>query len=271
MDKRQSGEIDLLELVAGFFMALKRNLALSICLPLAGILIGAGISSQSRDIFESSILIETSLLTDRECEFLFQQLDKFGVMPGLSKEQDDQVVGFSFKVTRNDGPVLDGQNSYLLNRAVYLEVTAKVYDQAVLPALQKSLVDFINSSASVVNHRMERSKFYNDMIQRIDTEILAMDEVKKQISSKTQATYLNPSELFENSVKLYEKKTEYEIKRSEINSIHLLKGSDTMTINSRMGMVMAGAIGFAVGFVILCMLLFFQFFLSFYKRYETTH
>jgi len=271
MDKRQSGEIDLLELVAGFFMALKRNLALTIILPVAGIAIAVGISSQSRDVFESSLLIETSLLTDSECEFLFQQLDKFGVIPGLTKEQDDQVASFRFSVTRNDGPVLPEQNSFLLNRAVYLEVTAKVFDQDVLPALQKSLVDFINGSVSVVKHRTERSKFYNEMIQRIDTEILAMDEVKKQINSKTQATYLNPSELFENSVKLYEKRMEYEIKRSEINSIHLLKGFDSLTINAKMRLTIAAAIGFAVGFAVLCLLLFLKFFISFYKRYETTH
>jgi hypothetical protein len=271
MDKRQAGEIDLLELVAGFFMALKRNLVLSLLLPIAGILIALGISSQSRDVFESSLLIETSLLTDSECEFLFAQLDKFGVVPGLTKEQDDQVASFSFKVTRNDGPVLAEQNSYLLNRSVYIEVTAKVFNKDILPALEKSLVEFINTNASVVKHRIERGKFYNDMIRRIDTEIAAMDEIKKQISGKTQATYLNPSELFENSVKLYEKRTEYEIKRTEINSIHLLKGFDSLTINAKMSLVLAAVIGFSVGFSVLCFILFLQFFLTFFKRYETTH
>jgi hypothetical protein len=271
MDKRQAGEIDLLELIAGFFMALRRNLVLSIVMPLAGILTAIGISSTSKDVFESTLLIETSLLTDMECKFLFEQLDKFGVIPGLTKEQGDQVAGFSFRVTRNDGPILTEQNSYLLNRAVFLEVTAKVHDQSILPALQKSLVDFINGSAPVMRHRRDRTKFYNEMIQRIDREILAMDDIKKEISGKTQATYLNPSGLFENSVNLYEKRTEYEIKQSEITSIHLLKGFDSMTINAGMSSTIAAIIGFAIGFASLCLLLFFQFFFSFYKRYETTH
>lgn len=271
MEKVQSDEIDLLELVASFLAALKRNLLLTIILPLAGILIALAISYNSRDVFESSLLIETSLLTENECNFLFEQLDKFGVIPGLTKEQDDQVAGFKFKVTRHDGPVLSDVNMYQLNNRVYIEVTARVFDKTVFVPLEKALVKFIDGSASVVRNRNEREKFYSEMIKRIDEEIASMDKVKEVISTKTQATYLNPSELYANSVKLYEDKTAYSIRLQEIRSVHLIKGFDSLSINAQLSKMIIALIGFAVGFCVLLMLLFIQFFRRYYKSYETTH
>ena len=271
MDKREAAEIDLLQLIAAFFLQLKQNLLLTILLPVVGVGIALAISMRPRaDIFESSLLVETSLLTDNECKFLFEQLDKVGIIPGLSEEEDQKVAGFSFKVTRNEGPVLTDQNPYQLDRSVYLEVTARVLDKDVLPALQKAVVNFINSSQSVVRHRNERSRFYSEMIARINMELSSMDEVKKQVT-KTQATYLNPSELYASSVRLYEQKTEYEILAREIETIHLLKGFDSLTINAKTSLIQAILIGFGVGTGVLLLILFIRFFMSYFKQYEQKH
>lgn len=264
MEKNNSDEIDLLQLCASFFAALNRNMLLSISFPLAGVIVALAIAYNSQNRFESSLLIETSLLTENESKFLFDQLDKFGVIPGLTKEQDDQVAGFKFEVIKNEVPNFD-------ENTVYLQVTARVFNKDVFPLLQKALIKFINGSTAVVRHRREREKFYTEMITRIEQEIASMDEIKQQINSKIQATYLNPAELYANTVKLHEEKTKYELKLNEIKTVHLAKGFDSLTIDAQMPKVLVALIGFTAGFMLLCFVLFLKFFAKYYKLYETNH
>lgn len=271
MEKSQSDEIDLLELAASFFASLKRNIWITVLFPLSGILLALIFSWQSNDLLESSILVETSLLTEKECKFLFDQLDKAGVVPRLTAEQDRKVVSFKFEVSKNDGPIINGKNAFLSNKSVFLQVSVKVSDVSVFPALEKALVEFINESGFVTRHRSERQKFYSDMIKRIDQEIALMDEVKSQVNSSTQATSLNPSDLYANTIRLYEDKIEYEIKLKEIEVVHLVKGFDSLTVDAKMIKLVVASIGFVIGFIILCIVLFLKFFVRYYRLYETTH
>jgi hypothetical protein len=265
MAKSESEEVSLLELVAGFLAALKRNLLLSILLPLAGMLIALLVSYNSQDVFESSLLVETSLLSENESKFLFDQLNKIGTIPGISGDDGAKLSGFSYKV------YTAASDDELNEKSVYLEATARVSDRNVFPALQKALLNVINEYPPIARHRSEREKYYSELIARIDSEIQAMENVKKQISGNVQATYLNPSELYANSVKLYKDKLTYELRRNQIRSIHVIKSFDTLTVDARSGPLLAVVVGFSVGFAVLCLLLFIQYFVRYMTVYETTH
>jgi hypothetical protein len=268
MAKSEIEEINLMDILASFVAALKRNIRLVLLFPLLGIMGAIGIAYSSRDLFESALLVETSLLSDNECRFLFNQLTKAGNVPGMSSEERKQLAGFRFNVIKNDPEI----NDHSLNeKSLYLEVTARVYNQNVFPSLEKALVRFINESPSVVRNRIEREKFYHAMIKEIDSEIAAMALVKGEINSATQATYLNPSDLYSNTVDMYKEKIKFEIKLDQIKSVHLIKGFDTLTIDAKMNKVMVAIIGFAIGVLCLCLFLFLQFFLRYFTVYETTH
>jgi hypothetical protein len=269
MSTLETEEVNLLDILAAFYAALKRNYILTFLLPLLGVGIALFYVNRARDIFESSLLIETSLLSENESQFLFDQLDRVGVIPGLSQEEDNNVNGFGFKVIRGETTPTPIERGISLNeKTLYLQVTARVYDDAVFPALERSIVDFVDKSPSVQRHRAEREKFYGGMISTIEQEIAAMDQVKKEITTKIQATYLNPSELYSKTVELLKEKTLYEIKREEIKSVHLIKGFDTLAVTRKPKMWLAGLIGFAAGFAVLCLVLFIKFFARYFKLYQ---
>jgi len=276
MNKNTTEEIDFLELLASFYTAFKKNLLLGLGFPITGIIAALFFSYNSADLYESSILIETSLLSENECKFLFEQLDKFGVIPGLSKEQDHKIAGFKYEVIKNETPIPNGTISSdriltLNERSVYLQLTARVYDEKVYPALQKAIVNFVNTSYPVTRHRSERERFYTEVITRIEKELKAMDQVKQEITSKVQATYLNPAELYAQTVRLEKEKTEYEIKREEIRIVHLIKGFDSLTFNAKMNKILVGIIGFAIGFAAFLFVLFIKFFAKYFTKYQKTH
>jgi hypothetical protein len=267
MVRPESEEVNLLDVLAAFFAALKRNYILSIAVPLIGIAVAVVIASGSRDMYESSLLLETSLLSESESTFLLEELEKFGIIPGLSVEEDKQVKSLKFKVIKNES-----NPAYSLNeKSLYLQVTARVYKKEILPALEKAIIQFINTSAPVVRHRAERQKFYEGLIAKIEGEIRAMDEVKREINSKVQATYLDPSQLYAETITLYREKMTLEIKRDEIKQVHLIKGFDSLTIDRKPNLVLMAALGFIAGFVVLCFILFVQFFATYFKHYRSTH
>jgi hypothetical protein len=272
MAKIENDEVNLLDVLASFMAALKKNLALTILLPIIGVLIALGVSYNSRDLFESSLLIETSLLTENECTFLFNQLDKVGIVPGLTEEEDREVSGFRFAISKNnDNDATKSELSQLGEKSLYLEVTARVYNQKVYPSLEKAIVKFINESPSVVRHRNDREKFYGAMIKKINTEIQAMEEIKKNVDITKQATYMNPSELYYRSVSLFKEKIQYEIRQEEIKAVHLIKGFDSLTIDAKKSKMMVALTGFAIGVAVLFLVLFIKFFARYFTVYETTH
>lgn len=265
MAKTESEEVNLLDLIAGFLATLKRNLLLTILFPLAGMLVALAVSYNSRDLFESSLLVETSLLSENECQFLFDQLNKVGTIPGLTNEEEQKLSGFSFKVYKT------ATDDELNEKSIYIETTARVSDRNVFPVLQNALMNVINSYPPIARHRSEREKYYGDMITKIDLEIQAMENVKKQVAGDVQATYLNPSELYANTVQLYRDKLIYELRRNQIKSVHLVKGFDTLTVDARSGPLLAVIVGFIIGVAILCVVLFVQYLARYLTVYETTH
>jgi hypothetical protein len=267
MAKFDSEEVDLLDLLASFLAALKKNLIFTIGLPLIGMLIALAVSYKSRDLFESALLIETSLLSENECSFIFDQLNKVGTIPGLSDAERNQVAWFRFELlnTTSGKPAID-----LEEESLFMEVTARVYDQEVFPSLQEAVVRIINENPSVVRHRVERERFYGEMIRKIEREIGSMEKVKS-VSEDDVANYINPAEMYAGSVKLYKEKVLFEIRRDQIKSVQLIKGFDSLTIDAKQSKVLVAIIGFSIGFACLCLFLFIQFFVRYYTVYETTH
>jgi hypothetical protein len=266
MAKSESEEVNLLDLFASFLAALKKNLVLSILMPVIGLVIALVVSYKSRDQFESSMLIETSLLPENECEFLFEQLNKVGTIPGLTVEERKQLAGFKFAI-KNDAATTDNN---LNETSLYLEVTARVYNQDLFPPLEKAVLKVVNENSSVVRRRNERDKFYGQLIQEIDKEINSMEKIKQDVGNNI-AHYINPSELYATTVNLYKEKLQYEIRRDQIKTVHLIKGFDSLTIDAKQNKIVVAIVGFAIGFAALCAFLFIQFFVRYFTIYETTH
>lgn len=265
MANSASDEINLMDVLAGFLSTLKRNLWLSILLPVGGLITGLIISLTSRDHYESSMLIETSLLSENECRFLFDQLEKLGTVPGLTKEEKKGLGKFSFRSYAN------GSENELTEKSLFIEMEAQVTDKSLFPILQKSLISVINEYPAVIRRRSEREKFYNQMIAKLDEEIKSMQTVKDQVSGNVQATYLNPADLYAHSVGLQREKIQYELRRDQVKVVQLLKGFDSLSKDVKPRLLFSAIIGFVVGSALLCTVLFLQFLIGYLNAYEKTH
>jgi hypothetical protein len=258
-------EIDLIREFAKFCYFLKRNYLLTIFLPLLGAL--AAIAwFMPNEKTESSFFGETTLLTSEEVEFLFTQLEKTDSLPGLTREQRHKVSKIRFKVFEKDA----GAQTVILEKITFLEVNVSVSDRHVFPFLQESIIRFLTSSPSYLRRKAEREKFYNQMIERIDRELVELEEMKNKISSKDQTSTLDPSELYSTAVELYREKEQYQVKKADLNSFHVAKSFENYTIDRKPTPLLAGIVGFAFGFLVLIVVLAIKYFIQYFRNYEKT-
>ena len=264
MARTESDDIDLMELLANWFHILRKNLLLAIVVPLAGVIGGVIYHTSTSDVWESSIMMETSLMSVQEAEFLFDQLRNVKPLPGLTLDQQKKVRKLTFKVVPEHSQI-----SSLNEQSIYFKITARVVTKEMFPILEKALLDIVNAAPPVVRHRTERQLYYNEVIKRIETEIGAMEEVKSNVSGKTQATFLNPSQLYAQTVELFREKMSLEIRKKEIESVHLVKQFDTLSFEGKPSLPVLIILGFVLGVVMLSIAIFLRQFYEYVNR-ETT-
>ena len=248
--KMNSDEIDLMELLARVYRALKRNLLLVIILPVSGVIFTLSLAYNSGHKFSSSMMITTDLLSANEARFIFDELEKADSIPGLSVEEKKKLLGLSFDVEQ-------GEQSDK-TKQVYLKITAIVTDPTIFPSLEKTVVRYINSVDPVVRSRQNQELYYKQMIAKIDGEIAAMDQVKQK--TEAMASYVDPSELFAKTVELFKMRTESEIKLKSISTVQVTKGFGSLIKDAKLSKLVVAVAGLALGFFIAVLLLFIKFF-----------
>lgn len=251
MSNASSEEINLLELFARLFITIKKNILLVIGLPIvcAALLISYSLLSSSK---RSVMLISTTLLTENECKYLFKELSKDSRLPTLSQADQQKVLGLSMTVDS------ETESDNFNRKKQYITVTAEVTDTSALPMVEKAVVDWLNGTASAQRNRKQYEKYYTDMIKKIDAEIAGLDDVKKAVNPQAQANYLNPSDLYANSVLLFKDRTTYEILLEDTKSVNVARGFTTYT-KSKMSPVIAGSIGIVIGIILAFIGIFLKF------------
>ncbi len=252
MERNSSNDISLLEVAIASYETLRRNMMLTILLPLAGIAIGVVYHFVSSDRFQSSMLIETSLLTKQEGEFLLDQIDEVKQLPGLSEENLSKILRLKFDI-------LEGNVSLKQNyRTILIKATARVTDPHAFPKLQAAVINVIDSTDIIKLHRSERQIYYTSLIAKIDGELSAMENVKQQVSGNVQATYLNPALLYEQTVELFREKAELQMQLSEISSLRVVKEFESLLAYKKLSLPVTIILGFICGVAVLITVLFLK-------------
>jgi hypothetical protein len=256
--KTQSDEIDLMELLARVYRAIKHNLLIFTILPIAGMIFTISMAYNSDDKFSSSMMITTDLLSINEAKFIFDELEKADSIPGLSSEERENLFALNFDVEQ-------GEQQNDKAKTVNLKVTAIVKDPKTFPSLEKEIVQYLNSVDPVIRNRRDQQIYYKQMIEKIDSEIAFMDQIKKQTDSKSMASYVDPSDLYAKTVDLFKIRTESEIKLNNIQSVHVAKGFGSLIKDAKTPKLIVAIVGFVGGLVIATLLLFIKFFNDYNK------
>lgn len=263
IQKTASDEIDLMELLARGYRAIKRNFLIFIILPLAGLVLTLSLSYNSGRKYASSMMITTNLLSEQEAKFIFKELEKSGSIPGLSEEENDKLVWIRFDVERGNGIGINDLKLAATGQVVYLTITAEVTDPAVFHGLESKLIEYLNKVGPVVQNRANQVEYYREMIKKIDQEIAAMDQIKASADNRALASYVDPSDLFAKTVELFKERTDNEIRLKNMQTVQITKGFGSLIKDSKLPKSVVGLIGLIAGFMLAVGLLFVKHFNSY--------
>jgi hypothetical protein len=231
---------------------------------IGGTAIGAVLFYTSAKVYESRMIISSSILTDSYVKVMFENASKY-LKQGNSDVLAEQLhvspttaMGISTLEIENLSSVLS--NSPKENERFL--ITAEVYDLKILPELQKGLVTYLETN-DFVKVRVEQNRaLYKEMLKTVEKEIQDMEELKGKISSGDffQAAKGNvmfdPTTVNSKIIELTEKKIGYQNSLQLSNSVQVIdefthfkrhsspKISVLMASGATFGLIVAGLIIF---------------------------
>jgi len=227
---KDNNEIDLLQFLVKILKTFRANLLLVIVCFIIGCLLGIAHFSTARKVYESKMIISSSILTGEYSKVLFESVNKHlseGNYEMLSKQ-----FNVPEKVMRSLGSVESASLSETndIKMKDRLLITAELYDYDDLVPLQQGLIYYLENN-EFAKVRVEQAKnFFKQMIASVDLEIKDMEQLKARIANGEffQATKGNvmfdPTTVNSKIIDLTERKIDYENKLQLSNSVQVIEG-----------------------------------------------
>jgi hypothetical protein len=229
-----SDEIDLLELLARIVLTIKNNYTLIIGAFLIGAVLGVGYTQIVPKTYESSMLVSTDILNQSISKTLVEDINKLigeGNLGTLSNklnlsEREASTLGkleIKSTVEKSDGITKEAKN--------YLTITCQVRDNTIWPNLQRGLLNYLESNEYVKIRVDQNRKYYNQIIEKIDKELIDLVELKITINSgkisqtgKDNLVLFDPTTVNSKILELNKEKIKLQNALETVNKFQLVDG-----------------------------------------------
>jgi LPS O-antigen subunit length determinant protein (WzzB/FepE family) len=231
-----SDEIDLLELLGKLIGVLKTNSKLIIVSILIGTILGLCYSQLAPKIYESRMLISSDILTESYSKILTTDLNQ------LLSENNYDVLSSKLKISpayaskiKSIDVAIEKPNVKIIapktNEKNYLTITCQTEDNSIWADLQKGLIIFFEINDYVSIRVSQKKEYFNQMIGKIDKELLDLSELKIRIlnsqitqSNKDNSILFDPTTVNSKILELNKEKINLQNSLELVNSIQLVEG-----------------------------------------------
>ncbi|HEX6890002.1 MAG TPA: hypothetical protein VF141_04900 [Chryseolinea sp.] len=199
---------------------------------LGGTALGVIYFYTSAKVYESRMIVSSSILTDSYVKVMFENASKYLLQGNvdLIAEQLHISPTTARQISSLEIKPLSGALSNSPKENDRFLITAEVLDSKILPELQKGLVTYLESN-DFVKIRVEQNRaFLKEMLESVEKEIRDMNELKSKISSGDffQAARGNvmfdPTTVNSKILELTEKKIGYQNSLQLSNSVQVIDG-----------------------------------------------
>jgi len=229
-----SDEIDVLELLARMVIGIKTNFKLIVGAFLIGSLFGLAYYQFIPKAYESRMLISSEILTESYSKTIAEDLNK------LIKERNIESLSSKLNLSPTEALFIsrlevknaiekaDGRKEEEKN---YLTITCRASDNSIWPKLQSGLINFFETN-EYVRIRVDQKKKYNTLvIEKIDKELLDLNELKTRIangqitqSSPDNLIFFDPTTVNTKILDLNKEKINLQNELETVNSVQLVEG-----------------------------------------------
>jgi hypothetical protein len=233
---------------------------------IGGSAIGAILFYTSAKVYESKMIVSSSILTDSYVKVMFENASKY------LRQGDSDVLAEQLHVSPTTARAIssleiENLSSTLSNSSKENErflITAEVYDMKILPELQKGLVTYLETN-DFVKVRVEQNRaLYKEMLKTVEKEIQDMGELKRKISSGDffQAAKGNvmfdPTTVNSKIVELTEKKIGYQNSLQLSSSVQVIDGFTNFKRHSKPKLSISMISGATSGLMLAGLIIFYK-------------
>ena len=261
-------EIDLKDLLKKIVHALERGLKIILLSVLLGAILGVAYYLRGNVTYQSSMVLRSNILVLPNIEVIIdpikQLLDEGNkklLSQNLNLDEDalDALTGLEVE------SVFEKESDNKEEEASYFEITATVSDNAILPALQKGIIAYLQNNDFVKRRVAIKEESLKTLIEKVDNELKEIELLKKRVEDGSVLTaggsnvvLMEPSNLYQQSLAMAEKKQKYVEELALVESIQVVKDFTPFSKPSSPSWVLCLVVGLAGGLIIGFALLFFK-------------
>jgi hypothetical protein len=236
-------EIDLVALLAKSIRAFRRNLVLILICFGATIGLAVWIWSTSPKVYESRMIIYSSILTESYCVELGENIN------ALVNDRNYPELAARLGITEQQASAMKGALETVPEESRFaIVVTVRTIDNAILPDLQKGLMQYISQNDFVKLREDEKKRGYQELIERISDEIDKLEAVKQRFvqgsANSGGMVLMDPSDAYMGTVALVQQKVEAEEMLKLASAVQLVEGFVPLKkpVGPRLLVLLAGAL-----------------------------
>ncbi len=271
VDKKQtpnSDEIDLVELLAKIVTSIKSNFKLILGAFILGTILGLSYYQFVPKTFESRMLISSDILTESYSKALALDLtnliteNNVILLSSKLRIPEDQAYALSSIEIKSS---LEKSENLKEQEKNTLTITCRSRDNQIWPSLQNGIISFFESNDYVKIRVNQRKKYYAEIIEKIDKELLDLNELKTRIangqmtqSGKENLVLFDPTTVNSKILDLNKEKINLQNSLETVNSIQLVEGFTVFKkpVSPKLSISLAG--GAIIGLIFVGMLLTLQ-------------
>lgn len=225
-------EIDLVELFLKAVIAVRDNFWLIVLFFALGCGLGAAYFMTARKQYESKMIISSNILTTSYTRILFDNINnhllesEYAMVAADLKVSEDvvkQIAGLEIEnLSKTEGNTIKESDRYL--------ITAKVYDNKVLPDIQRGVIEYLENNEFVRIRVNQQRAFLKEMIAGLDKELGELRQFKTDIySGKFFSTakgnvMFDPTTVNTKVLELTQRKVEFEHSLELSSSVQIIEG-----------------------------------------------
>lgn len=229
---RRSDEIDLLDLFLKSVIVVRDNFWLIVLFFTLGTGIGITYFMATKKQYESKMIITSNILTTSYAKILFDNVN------GHLADGDYEILSSEFKLPVEElkqvaslkiENLMLTEGNELKESERYL-ITARVYNQKILPGLQKGLIDYLEHNEFVQVRVQQQQASLTQMLTAVEKELFDMQQFKSEIvsgkffSSAKGNVMFDPTSVNSKILELTQKRIDIKNSLELINSVQLIEG-----------------------------------------------
>lgn len=176
-------ELDLLKLFLKGVITIRRNFWTIVIFFLVGAGLGWAYYSSSKKVYDNTMVISSSILTQSYCQKLIDGLNRY------RRENNLKALAHQLTLTEDQAKevfviTIDDllEITDLKEQTAFL-VTVRVGNQDILPDLQKGLVHYLENNEFVKIRVKQNERYFSETIGKLEQEIKDIQELKMKISN----------------------------------------------------------------------------------------